>query len=473
MTASEYERWCDLADRAAVGEVLTAEDRDFLRDYALGDPVCQAELSVWRHMSDLTAPAEDLRARGIAKRVLERTIGQKASPARAKPTKHRIGLWVGAGGAVAAAAAAVFLVATRPTSERVASSSSPAASVVYVEGSVRAGGRAVHTGARLSPGTTLAVGEGVACVRTEPKITVCLGERSKLRLSELGVADRRLDLVSGRVAAALDPLREKGRFSIVADGTWVTAVGTAFSVAFVEGGIESRVYEGKVTVGGRDGGELVKAYQLGLTTDRGLALDAIEGAPTTSEWRALERVTGRRFEAPAGEAPSGKTAQAPSQEADRTQGEVALEDHPAGSSRTHTSPVQPPRRAPAPLASAEDMLKEARGLLREKHWSEAAATYRRLIATHPSDPAAHTVLVSLGQLELDRLGDARSALGRFESYLKAGGPLEMEARLGRVRALRAMGARERERRAIEDFLAAYPDSLHDDQLKGRLQELSR
>ena len=51
------------------------------------------------------------------------------------------------------------------------------------------------------------------------------------------------------------------------------------------------------------------------------------------------------------------------------------------------------------------------------------------------------------------------------------GPLSAEARHGKIRALRALGRREAEAQALEDFLRAHPDNIDAAQLRRRLDEL--
>jgi hypothetical protein len=134
----------------------------------------------------------------------------------------------------------------------------------------------------------------------------------------------------------------------------------------------------------------------------------------------------------------------------------------------------PTRRAAArPGQAADEMLSEARRLMRSARFEAAASQYEALRAAHPDSAEAHTVLISLAELELDRLRRPERALVQLERYLVSGGPLSEEARHLRVRTLRALGQREGERRAIEDFLSQYPASFRAASLQRRLGELER
>jgi outer membrane protein assembly factor BamD (BamD/ComL family) len=54
-------------------------------------------------------------------------------------------------------------------------------------------------------------------------------------------------------------------------------------------------------------------------------------------------------------------------------------------------------------------------------WTQAAVTYRQLRRSHPGSAQAKTVLVALGQLQLDRPGQPAAAKQSFSAYLSAGG----------------------------------------------------
>jgi hypothetical protein len=133
-----------------------------------------------------------------------------------------------------------------------------------------------------------------------------------------------------------------------------------------------------------------------------------------------------------------------------------------------------PTVAPAAPAqpSASDMLAQARRQLRAERYDQAALTYQALRQAYPDAPEARTVLVSLAELQLDRLAQPQLALGNLEQYLGGGnGALSEEARRVRIRALRALGSETQERAAIEEFLSLHPRSFQAAALRHRLTEL--
>ena len=123
------------------------------------------------------------------------------------------------------------------------------------------------------------------------------------------------------------------------------------------------------------------------------------------------------------------------------------------------------------VPSAGELLARAQELRGAGDRAGAIRAYRRLLALHRGSSEAHAALPALAKLELGA-GRARAALGHFERYLKEGGPTAMEARRGRIEALRALGRAAQERAAIEAFLARHPDSIHAGAMRARLDELA-
>lgn len=137
------------------------------------------------------------------------------------------------------------------------------------------------------------------------------------------------------------------------------------------------------------------------------------------------------------------------------------------------APLSPPKRtaasapsllqaeadAPAVRAQAADLLREANRLRARGEWSEAAATYRRVIDIGPDSAEAYPAAVALGNLELQQ-SRPLAALSRYDHALAMhpNGALSEEARWGRARALRTAGRIEEERAALHEFRARHPDS---------------
>jgi FecR-like protein/PEGA domain-containing protein len=148
---------------------------------------------------------------------------------------------------------------------------------------------------------------------------------------------------------------------------------------------------------------------------------------------------------------------------------------PSPTSRVTSSPhgkTGTPPKPPTP-STAKDLAQRARQQRRARDWRGAAKTFAELIRRHPRSGRARTARVSLGLILLDRLGDARGGLAQFSAYLTATrvGALAQEASYGQIRALRRLGRRGAEIRALRAFLRLYPRAIHGTTVRRRLKRL--
>jgi hypothetical protein len=309
------------------------------------------------------------------------------------------------------------------------------------------------------------------CVAVEPHIHACLASGSKVRLTAVGNGKRRLDLLSGRVAMALNPLPVGERLSVVANGVWSTAVGTAFSVELEpDGTVRTVVHEGKVAVGAEGATDIVDGHKIGLSSSGGLRIEppVAHSELETPDWVELAQVAGRPIEGPTAEVASAPAPMVAVNPESLLQGPSRA----AHAAPSHATTPEPAAEAPqAAQVTPASLLAVARQALREQRWTDAGATYRQLVDGFPATPEAHTVLVSLAKLELDRLGQPAAALQHLDAYLERGGALSREARLARVKAYRALGRTSDEAAAIDDILASDPNGLEAEQLRERRQQL--
>jgi outer membrane protein assembly factor BamD (BamD/ComL family) len=190
-------------------------------------------------------------------------------------------------------------------------------------------------------------------------------------------------------------------------------------------------------------------------------------APTeTPDWQILGTVAGRPteapFSAPVVDAPLPVQAATPS-------AAPSVVEAP----KTHASASEHRALDPKPAApSSSDLLANARQALREQRWSDAATAYQSLVTEYPSTPEARMALVPLGNLEIDRLGEPAQGLAHLNTYIANGGPLDVEARLGQIRAYRTLGDASKETSAIDEFLSAHPNDLRAAGLRARRAALS-
>jgi hypothetical protein len=137
-----------------------------------------------------------------------------------------------------------------------------------------------------------------------------------------------------------------------------------------------------------------------------------------------------------------------------------------------------PTTAAAPVVSAPveppaDLLRAANELRSHRKWSEASATYERVLARDPHGSEGYTATVAAASLRLEHLNDARGALKLYRAALaeRPNGTLAEESRWGVAEAERALGDHTAEIKALHDFLDHHPDALMGGTAKARLRDL--
>jgi hypothetical protein len=159
---------------------------------------------------------------------------------------------------------------------------------------------------------------------------------------------------------------------------------------------------------------------------------------------------------------------------DRRQGDVEFRLI-AGEHQRVVLPEAAARRESASRSiDPEGFLEDARRALEHGHTEAALAAYRRLRQALPASAEAFTVLVTMGNLEFDKLGSPAAALADFDAYLRHdGGTLRPEAMAGKIHALRALGRPDEERIAIREYLLLFPDGFETSAFRQRLSSLER
>jgi hypothetical protein len=461
MTASNRERWETLSDRAAIGEPLSAVEEEFLSEHVRADVAARAEVELWESMAELGASRNDLLDHALATRAVEKVLADR----RAAATRSR--RYVLAGGAVSAAAVVALFVSVKAGHPSTAVGGSV---VEYLGGEARSGGVRLEQGAHLAQGAIVEALSGPVCVAVESRIHTCLASGATIRLSAVGVPERRVELLAGRVATALYPLPRGERFSVMAGGVWCTAVGTAFTVELGPGGkVQTIVHEGKVAVGSERGGSVVSAHKIGLSHGEDLTVEQLvdHQMTETPEWAALASVAQRSIEAQQDVTAPSAAVMEPAKVEEATPKSAAAQP------RVSSAPalVHVPLVTKESMPQAADLLALARQSLRDQRWSDAAGAYEKLIHAYPSSPEARTVVVPLAKLEIDRLGQPARALPLLEPYIASGGTLAVEARSAQIRAYQALGRSADELHAIDGFLAAHPSSLEAGKMRARADEL--
>ncbi|HKU40608.1 MAG TPA: FecR domain-containing protein [Polyangiales bacterium] len=419
--------------------------------------------------------------------------------------------------------------------EAVASGNQPLtrAELVYASGQVRVEGKRASAGrVLLDEGTRIETGDGIACVLVDSDINLCLAANSDMQLSSLHSPARRVELRGGALATRLSVQPEGQNLTIAAGNVTSTAVGTAFSVErnANTATVVTTVLNGKVRVA--HGGEerLVNAHERAHSGENRVLVSSLSRAEEASSWALLGptmlwhdpvsatlELNGEPAGAEAfldgqliGRSPLSSLVPVGSHRlVVRHQGAVLLEQElhwNAGETRALSyaqalqpaaaepelavrkkprlkkaaaEPAEAAKLEPEPVAVAvlepeptpADLLRTARRLVRDGQLRAAADTYQTLRRTYPDSEEAHTVLVSLAQLQLNALHEPGAALHLLDSYLLRGGTLSEEARLTRISALRALHRDREEAAAIAEFLRKHPRSFEDASLRARLSAL--
>jgi ferric-dicitrate binding protein FerR (iron transport regulator) len=506
----------ELVQRDAEGDALAPDERAFLREYAEQHAEARAELELIKALRGTLESSAPAALELGDERLIAESWRRGERERRARRTRSIAAPAL----LIASAAAYAWWVSNRaPATAPVAGTSAAAVAnirVQYASAGANVDGRAALAGALLPKGTELDTASGSLCLWIDTGVRACAAPGSRLLIGNLG-ADTALELKHGWVVAELERQPAGRTFSIATRRGAVTAKGTRFAVQVSEAGVLLRVSEGAVRVSSsqpkaatqQEAVELVAPASAWLGSTARADFDALAAqrdrellAPARlfsgSRFAILQidaatqpyRVDGTELSGPASllldpgarelssgappELRSERLELAPGAHVRRSLLNASPDASGAAESAPSSAPAHPGSASAGPAAvtdPAEVLLLRARQLRTEGKMAEAARTYRRLLAQYPGHAAALAASVSLGQLELTSFGNASGALSAFDLYLKRGGPLEQEARYGKIRALAALGKSAEELREIDVFLSRYPSSVQAEALRIRRQAL--
>jgi ferric-dicitrate binding protein FerR (iron transport regulator) len=509
----ECGRFWEVADRRAAGGQVSATEEQELREHVCACPACAASEEMSRLVSDLDVQgaarwlddgAQDRWVEDVLRRKREaeaacspaadvgRTASVSSGASRAVPrpsgsSRYR-GWAIAAVATLAAAFVAGVVLLGRYVSrdEGVRSQPSDEATFILVSGSVRVAAGSVRPGDPLQVGQLIDVGAGRAGVRLCGRAELYLDAAGRLGLIEARAGRCEVRLESGRVAVDARGLARGSQLVVSTSAGDVRATGTVFVVEVVDGGVEARVLEGSV--------ELIVPSQpsRALSVSQAMRLAGRTSRTLSSAEAERDRQLLPEFVPTAAErSPVGTEAAPPSappaaiaqREPQEMKPEPAVSVSPPESEPVRGATARLTEAAPADAAvptdaarvepTAMELLDAARRARAASDWPGAAAVYEELTTRFAESPEACVTLVPLGQLRLERLGDAAGALGAFEEYLRcsSSGGLAEEASWGRIEALEVLARPVEEAEAIRAFLAEHPASLRIGQARRRLAEL--
>ncbi len=330
----------------------------------------------------------------------------------------------------------------------------------------------------VEEGTLVQTGNDPVLMKSSPVLALGLASNSGLKLSALDKEKVEVDLRDGTMAAHL--LKGVGiDLSVNSTMGTVLVTGTIFSVSAHDNSMEVGVVEGAVRVASNTSvgkssyvteGQILNVDNMGLRKmepgERNAILTLLELPTPQKPPRGPEEGVDKIEDLPADGLVAGNNA-----------GDAGAGRKSSGKKKSlhEDTSSQPDRDNVAALATTPgDYIRLAREMRKTGNWSQAADTYRKVLTKFPGRPESLTVLLPLAELEIDHLGRPDLALGHFAQYVRRspGGPLAEEAAHGRTLALRALGRRDMERKAVAEFLAKYPGSIHAQNMKSRLDTLS-
>jgi TolA-binding protein len=140
----------------------------------------------------------------------------------------------------------------------------------------------------------------------------------------------------------------------------------------------------------------------------------------------------------------------------------------SGTVQKAAEPADPGRRRIARTLTAAELFSRANAARRRGDIAAAVGLFEKLQGRFPESQEQLVSRVTLGRMLLQQVKYPLPALQQFDAYLAQGGPLEEEAMVGRALALERLGRRDEERKAWQQLLQKFPDSMHADHAQQRL-----
>jgi ferric-dicitrate binding protein FerR (iron transport regulator)/TolA-binding protein len=344
-------------------------------------------------------------------------------------------------------------------------------------------------GVRWVEGGRLSTADEPLRLRRGDELTLALDRSTRAQVEALRDDRLALGLETGCVAVEVDPAADLA-VAIETKLGRVIVQGTVFAVEITEDEVVVEVVRGTVEVESPalayGATEVTADQSLSIRDKRIFALGGQRRAAILA-LLGIEIGPPPKVEEDVAIAVRAEEQGAEEQAGDKTTARPIRSDTatPAGPSQETDKPLEtgeqlepqaeeelPADDEPMPPTPGE-LIRVARERRLSGDWKGAAEAYQQVLSLHPNRPEAVTVLLPLGEIELEHLGRPAKALGHFTQYgnQRPNGALAEEAFYGRCSALKAMGLTEREIRALEEFLARFPRSVHAENARARLQKL--
>lgn len=416
---SSCERWAELRDREAVGEILTVVDAAFERQHRANCAVCGQEAKLYAQLAKVANA--DL---SLSDQRLEHNVLTAYSAHQRRERRTRIFAWTL--GVATLAACVVLLVRTQRQ-----------------EPSTQPQSLTAQTTSAPSGATQVTAAEGPKCISLPPQGTACL-HRGAVAWVDQDTPGRVLVKLQTGVLVSSWEQQAGWRYSVATREWSLTTTAATFSVELLAASVRVVVAHGALEVRHTDGRirNLLAPASAILTDDVSVSSVSAEALEHISAVLPGSSADSKDKALPAATAPSPELLPPVK----------------------HVAPV-------APVASPAGYLERAQRLRSQGRQAEAAREYGLLLKEFPNSAEAQTALVSLAGLELSHLGRPERALGLFDRYLASGGRLAQEAHHGKILALRRLNRVSAERAEVLRFIKLYPQAVQTRSLKSRLTQL--
>ena len=486
-------------------------DEDFIKRHLKKCNDCALENMAFDELyEDSFTPPHQLDDLSRRRYVSDVLAGQEESlDKRDSVKKSRIPIWLPVAASFAAAAAVIiFMIGSdkqddaKDGPEVTSKTEAPSSGSIDAKILLSSEKRSILTaGSKVELGQTITSKMGNLAIGITDGITALLGPNSQAKLENADNENIRVRLLNGSLVSFVHPNNKGQNYTVVTERSEIVVAGTVFAVQAQNEVDSVRVLRGKVKVH-RDG----KLYAALASNQVAKGPDWIARAATDTEKKdmqlslgVLELLTAQKMvwmdinSSPEGAVvelngiPIGKTPFLAQVRVGHSELAINLDGY-----QTIVEQLNPglgtriertfklvksdenPKREVATKRSEgpADLLSRAQELKMAKEWEKAASAYGNLISSFPKSGAAKSALVSLGKLELNKLGRPNMALKRFDQYLKGGGTLSQEAMYGKAAALRKMGLKQQEKETLTRFVELFPNSVEYQSAARRLKELN-
>ncbi|MBN2343779.1 MAG: FecR domain-containing protein [Deltaproteobacteria bacterium] len=333
-----------------------------------------------------------------------------------------------------------------------------------LHGEVRCDDTAVKLGEQVPDKQWIDTADGEVSFSLPTGIAVGLSTRTSARVVREGSLRYRVDVNKGMALFSVHPQKERDKFIVKTPHGWVEVTGTLFTVEVRQnGGTQVYLHKGSVVVHLNNGDASVAKQAESASLGDTLVITQPDSRPEAVAAQ-LQRMgcmdDGRIFS----ELDNTACAHEKDDSSEKMSSSLSVV-RPVSKKKIDVPKV--------PSYSAEELLQSARTARREGRFADSADWLKQLIQQYPQGNDARTALVSLGRLELYRLGQSQAALTHFTAYLTQDGPLTPEALLGKAGAHRALGDRVAEKNCLEKLVEQFPDELAAVSAARRLAEMAR